>query len=169
MNSKTFDHGIGDCRLRRSDPGIARFSRWLPLLILGVMGLVHSPARCQELKQTNSPSAAKIPLEIEDAQPPLDDSGDALGLNPDFIAAYRSLDESLKYEPEKAQQIRNRIVATGVVGGALLGILVVAFGYLKLNLLTRGFYSGRLQTMAIASAILILGLCYFLWTQVLFQ
>ncbi len=94
---------------------------------------------------------------------------DLLSLNPDFISAYQSLDASLKYEPAKPIRIRNRIVTAGVFGGALLGFLSVLFGYLKLNHLTRGFYSGRLQTLSIACVILILGLCYFLWTQVLFK
>jgi hypothetical protein len=48
----------------------------------------------------------------------------------------------------------------------MLAELAVLFGYLKIQHATRGFYSGRLQSLAAAVALAVLGfacLFYFAW------
>lgn len=52
-------------------------------------------------------------------------------------------------------QTRNRIMGAGLLGGTIVSLLVVALGYLKLETITRGFYSRRLQTLAL---LLVVGL-----------
>jgi hypothetical protein len=65
-------------------------------------------------------------------------------------AANRAIDASYKQTV-----VRGRLVYTAVSGGALLGLLSIVFGYLKLDTLTRGYYTGRLRLTA-ATAILAL-------------
>ena len=93
---------------------------------------------------------------------------DDLAVDPEFAKAINSLDDSMNYEPEKELDVRNRLVSTALIGGMLLGLMGVLFSYLRLEHATRGFYSGRLQTLAIALAIAIFVLGYILWSQVLF-
>ena len=49
-----------------------------------------------------------------------------------------------------------RLTWTGVMGAAVLGWLAVAWAYLRLDQMTRHFYSRRLQTVAIVLAVSIL-------------
>lgn len=72
-------------------------------------------------------------------------------------------------EADAAKQMRNRLVMVGFGVVAFLALLGVVFSYLRLNHATRGFYSGRLQSLAIVCFIAILAVCYFLWSQLLFQ
>jgi hypothetical protein len=51
--------------------------------------------------------------------------------------------------------VQDRLGYTAAGGGVLLGLLTVVFGYLKLDTLTRGYYTGRLRLTA-AAAILAL-------------
>ena len=53
---------------------------------------------------------------------------------------------------------RKRLLKSGLVGGSIIALLAVAFGYLKMETATRGFYSRRLQTgsMIVAFALLLL-------------
>ena len=94
-----------------------------------------------------------------------------LAVNPGIDADLQSLDESMKFDGEstKERQTRDRMVAIGLIGGTLLALLGVAFGYLRLDHATRGFYCGRLQMLAVACSVSILAFGYFLWTQVLFK
>jgi hypothetical protein len=49
----------------------------------------------------------------------------------------------------------SRMLGVGFVGGAVLALLAVAYSYFRLDHATRGFYTGRLQFLAVA-AILVL-------------
>ncbi len=57
---------------------------------------------------------------------------------------------------------RNRLISGGLIGGALLGLLAVVFGYLKMEAATRGFYSRRLQTATLVMAFVILVAAFWL-------
>jgi hypothetical protein len=54
----------------------------------------------------------------------------------------------------KALEVGNSMAQAGVIAGAVLFVVGVVFGYLKLDTLTRGYYTVRLQ---LAAAALILG------------
>jgi hypothetical protein len=112
-------------------------------------------------------SANQGPAELAEA--PL--SGADLETNPDIDAAIQSLDASLNSDDKSSEQqrTRDRLVGLGLMGGTLLALLGVVFGYLRLDHATRGFYCGRLQMLAGVSSALILAVSYFLWTQVLFK
>ena len=75
-----------------------------------------------------------------------------LKLDPDFV---QSAEENFKDEVT-----RKRLVSTGVAGGAVLSILAILFGYLRLNHATRGFYSRRLQMGAGILAVITGVLCF---------
>lgn len=67
--------------------------------------------------------------------------------------------EFREYTKSRLQEARTRgrIAGAGLVGGTVLSILVVTLGYLKLEAATRGFYSRRLQTLALILALGIIG------------
>ncbi len=46
-------------------------------------------------------------------------------------------------------ETRERLIGSSLIGGSVLILLAIAFAYLKLESATRGFYSRRLQTVAI--------------------
>ena len=56
--------------------------------------------------------------------------------------------------------LRERLLLTGTVLGVLLGQLAVLCGYLNANHATRGFYSGRLQSIAAVASIAVFLLGY---------
>lgn len=56
------------------------------------------------------------------------------------------LDE--RWEQEVA---KGRLLQTGLVGGAVLALLGVLFAYFRLDTATRGFYTGRLQFLAVGA------------------
>lgn len=89
----------------------------------------------------------------------------------DLHAANSSLDETInnKEDLAKEEQMRDRLMRFGVIGGGFLALMGVLFAYLRLHHATRGFHAGRLQMLAVFISILILATCYFLWTQVLFK
>ncbi len=57
-------------------------------------------------------------------------------------------------QQHKAAEVRNRMEQAGGIGGLVLVLVGAAFGFLKLDTLTRGYYTGRLQ---LAAAAVILG------------
>ena len=61
--------------------------------------------------------------------------------------------------------LSNRLLLTGTLLGMLLGQLSVLFGYLKINHATRGFYSGRLQSIAAVASVAVLGAGYLFYTS----
>ena len=64
---------------------------------------------------------------------------------------------------EREQQLKKRLLSVAVWGGAILTLLAVAYGYFRLELTTRGFYSGRLQIVSGIISLTILVATYFLW------
>ncbi len=62
----------------------------------------------------------------------------------------------------KKEQTRSRLFQTGVIGGSFLGLLLIFFGYLRLEQASRGFYSGRLQTVGIIVVLLLAVMTYWL-------
>ena len=66
-------------------------------------------------------------------------------------------------ETVREQRIKKRLLTVALVGGVLLLWLAFGYGYLRLELTTRGFYSGRLQTAAVIASLLTLTVAYFLW------
>jgi hypothetical protein len=75
-----------------------------------------------------------------------------------------SLHELLEFDSHANQMIeasyrrsvvQSRLGYLSMGGGTLLGLLTIVFGYLKLDTLTRGYYTGRLRLTALAA---ILGL-----------
>ncbi|HVC96065.1 MAG TPA: hypothetical protein VND64_20450, partial [Pirellulales bacterium] len=69
----------------------------------------------------------------------------------------------IKERYQKAR-VAQRLTTTGVGAGLLLGLLGTVFGYLKLDTLTRGYYSRRLQFTA-GSVILTLAAIVALFAQ----
>lgn len=67
--------------------------------------------------------------------------------------------------PEPGIALSNRLLLTGTLIGILLGQLSVLFGYLKIDHATRGFYSGRLQSIAAAASIAIFVAGYLFYTN----
>ncbi|MGI9516874.1 MAG: hypothetical protein ACR2NP_07520 [Pirellulaceae bacterium] len=114
--------------------------------------LVPGHEYCQELYW--SPTTGVEPAGIEDAQ----------GEN-DLRTAYRCVAQ-LKLDPEfhkwatvtwREQQVRSRQMQIGLVFLAGVLMLLLAFGYFKANEKTQGFYSGRLQTIALVGLLAIIG------------
>ena len=60
---------------------------------------------------------------------------------------------------------QRRLIKGGLVGGSVLALLAVAFGYLKMETATRGFYSRRLQTVSLVVATTLLLLFYWFGQQ----
>ena len=68
-----------------------------------------------------------------------------------------------RLKPFESSESRNAYLLSHLVGGVLLLWLAFGYGYLRLELTTRGFYSGRLQTAAVIASLLTLTVAYFLW------
>lgn len=82
----------------------------------------------------------------------------------DTIHTMISLHYLLEFDPEtnhaieanyRQSVVQSRLGYLSAGGGALVGLLTIVFGYLKLDTLTRGYYTGRLRLTA-ATAILVL-------------
>lgn len=68
-------------------------------------------------------------------------------------------DESLVHE----KQLRDRLICVAIVGVAVICLLGILFAYLRMEYISRGFYSGRLQLISIGAGLLVLTACYFAW------
>ena len=55
-----------------------------------------------------------------------------------------------------------RLQWIGVIGGSVLSILFICFGYFKMEIATRGFYSRRLQTISLILSVGVMVAAYFL-------
>ena len=89
-----------------------------------------------------------------------------IGGDVDFFVGYTQLRLDDEFRSVVGKQLaelqtRRRLVKGGLVGGFVLTLLTVMFGYLKMETATRGFYSRRLQTASIAIAIALLTALYF--------
>jgi hypothetical protein len=51
----------------------------------------------------------------------------------------------------------SRLAQTGLISGAALALLASVFGYFRLDNATRGYYTGRLQFMAAAAILAVVG------------
>ena len=66
-------------------------------------------------------------------------------------------------ETTAERRIKRRLLTVALAGGVLLLLLAYGYGYLRLELTTRGFYSGRLQIAAAIASISTVTGAYFLW------
>ena len=73
--------------------------------------------------------------------------------------------------PAKNQNthLLHRIEGVAILVGVVILMLAILFAYLRMDHATRGFYSGRLQSMAFAAVALVLVMAYLLWTQLMNQ
>lgn len=70
-----------------------------------------------------------------------------------------------RIESRFREQVSQRRAAQAIVGSAgLLGLLATVYGYLRFDMLTRGYYTGRLRLAAVAMILAIVGgtAAYFL-------
>ena len=51
---------------------------------------------------------------------------------------------------DRERRLKKRLVTVAVLGGVVLLLLAVVYGYFRLELTTRGFYSGRLQILSLS-------------------
>lgn len=70
---------------------------------------------------------------------------------------------SLTSDIGRQQRLKKRLLSVAAWGGAILMLLAVAYGYFRLELTTRGFYSGRLQITSSIVSLAILIATYFFW------
>lgn len=83
-----------------------------------------------------------------------------------FYGGYAQLhltDEFKTYVQDQNRELttQKRLIKSGLVGGSVLAILAVVFGYLKMETATRGFYSRRLQTGSLVVVTVVLLLFYW--------
>ncbi|HVA45628.1 MAG TPA: hypothetical protein VNH11_04510 [Pirellulales bacterium] len=86
------------------------------------------------------------------------------------------LHELLEFDGDAKQRIEGsyrqamvseRLAYTAAGGGALLGLLTILFAYLKLDTLTRGYYTGRLRLTATAAILALAAVAGLLVVRVL--
>ena len=70
-------------------------------------------------------------------------------------------------ETDRERRIKKRLLTVALAGGVLLLLLAFAHGYLRLELTTRGFYSGRLQLASGIASLSTLTAAYFLWRWII--
>jgi len=82
-------------------------------------------------------------------------------------AQFQLTDDFKSYviESVRESKTKKRLVRSGLIGGSILTLLAIAFGYLKMETATRGFYSRRLQTVSVVAAAAILALFYWFGQQ----
>lgn len=64
---------------------------------------------------------------------------------------------------DRERRLKRRLVSVAVLGGVVLLLLAVVYGYFRLELTTRGFYSGRLQILSGIASLAVVTAAYFLW------
>lgn len=70
-------------------------------------------------------------------------------------------DETIKpfFDQAQERQIRSRLKISGLIGIGMLGLIGIAWGYLKIDQATRGFHSRSLRRMALlVSLVFVVGL-----------
>jgi hypothetical protein len=99
---------------------------------------------------------------------PLSSDANAAGGVDGFGATIATVQaESAVAGPSVSEQaLSNRLVAVGILMGVVVAMVAVIYGYLKLELITRGFYSGRLQVAATVLSLVIAVGAYFLWIAI---
>ena len=87
-------------------------------------------------------------------------------------ALYRGLLTNLPigwWQAEPSQQseaelrLRKRLVLVAIVTSGIIMILGLLFAYLRMEYITRGFYSGRLQFIGVALTVVVIAVCYLTW------
>lgn len=60
---------------------------------------------------------------------------------------------------EESEEVdrKKRMTLVGTACFGVIGTILILFGYFRLNHATRGFYSGRLQTLALVMIVILLG------------
>ena len=64
---------------------------------------------------------------------------------------------------DRERRLKKRLVSVAVLSGVVLLLLAVVYGYFRLELTTRGFYSGRLQILSGIASLAVVTAAYFLW------
>lgn len=64
---------------------------------------------------------------------------------------------------DRERRLKKRLLTVAVWGGVVLLLLAVIYGYFRLELTTRGFYSGRLQIVSGIASLAVVTAAYFLW------
>ena len=64
---------------------------------------------------------------------------------------------------DRERRLKKRLITVAVFGGMVLLLLAVVYGYFRLELTTRGFYSGRLQVLSGIASLAVVAAAYFLW------
>lgn len=65
-------------------------------------------------------------------------------------------------EEEAAVDKTKRMVLVGAGCFGIFGTILILFGYFQLNHATRGFYSGRLQSLSLALIAILLGVAFWI-------
>ena len=99
------------------------------------------------------------------------DLASSVGKEFDCFRGYAHLwitDEFHEYVDQRWQksQTKNRVIQIGLAGGTVICFLAMVFAYLRLNYITRGIYSGRLQTIFLLLAIAV-GISAYLLFQLM--
>ena len=81
----------------------------------------------------------------------------AAGAEFDVLLAQNAIPSSSADERNTELQ-KKRMCLVGAACGAVVGTILILFGYFRLNHATRGFYAGRLQTLAMVMVAILLGL-----------
>ncbi|MEM9940685.1 MAG: hypothetical protein AAF939_03770 [Planctomycetota bacterium] len=68
-----------------------------------------------------------------------------------------SVDESVEVENSQGipNPIKQRVFLGALLGSTILALLAIIFVYLRLNSVSRGFYTGKLQTWTIIAALIV--------------
>lgn len=84
-------------------------------------------------------------------------------------AQFHLSDEFKAYVIENVREskTKKRLMQSGLIGGSILALLTIAFGYLKMETATRGFYSRRLQTISVLIAAVMLAVFYWFGQQLI--
>ncbi len=82
-------------------------------------------------------------------------------------AGLQTVAEQSSEERDNQSVVRQRLIMVAIVAGVVISLLAVLFGYLRLDHATRGFYSGKLQMVAVVEVLLILGLAFYLYVQLI--
>ena len=134
------------------------------------MGFLRLPGRVFDVSpliwRSLLGAALLIGLSLSSGQPPT-----TVAVNPNASSLAQqpepaTNDTSTASEPNSSEQelrIKQRLLTVALVGGVLLLLLAFGYGYLRLELTTRGFYSGRLQIAAGIASVSVIAAAYFLW------
>ena len=128
-------------------PSLAWRSFGLISLLVGLSLLCANPTILAVPKAKTKPIAIRLAQQTSPTSAVSDD-GDVV---------------ELEGNSDLDRRIKKRLITVALVGGVLLLLLAIGYGYLRMELTTRGFYSGRLQIAVGIASISVLAGAYFLW------